>query len=148
MDLDRVFVITSGYTASASEIIINGLRGLGLEVNLVGTKTSGKNVGMEGYSTSFRNYDFLLYPVTFYIENAKGFRDYPEGFEPDLYLDDSGYYPGGDFGSNEDFLCNAVYGWIRTGKNPRLSKSSVELRFESVPFMIDRKPGGSLVIYR
>lgn len=148
LDLDRVFVITSGYTASASEIIINGLRGLGLEVNLVGTKTSGKNVGMEGYSTSFRNYDFLLYPVTFYIENAKGFRDYPEGFEPDLYLDDSGYYPGGDFGSNEDFLCNAVYGWIRTGKNPRPSKSSVELRFESVPFMIDRKLGGSLVIYR
>lgn len=148
LDLDRVYVITSGYTASASEIIINGLRGLGIEVNLVGTRTSGKNVGMEGYSTSFRNYDFLLYPVTFYIENAQGFRDYPEGFAPDLYLDDSGYYPGGDFGSNEDFLCNAAYGWIRTGENPRPSKSAASFSFESAPFMIDRKLGGSLVIYR
>lgn len=147
--LERVFVITSGYTASASEIIINGLRGLDLEVNLIGTKTSGKNVGMEGWHTEFRNYDFLLYPVTFYIENAKGFRDYPDGFEPDLYLDDSGYFPGGDFGSNEDFLCNAAYGWIRTGKNPlKPSGSHVKVAYESAPFMIERKMGGSLVLYR
>lgn len=149
LDLDRVFVITSGYTASASEIIINGLRGLGIEVNLIGTRTSGKNVGMEGYSTSYRNYDFLLYPVTFYIENAVGFRDYPDGFEPDLYLDDSGYFPGGDFGSNQDFLCNAAYGWIRTGKNPmKPSSSSVQVSYAPAPFMIESKQGGSLVLYR
>lgn len=149
LDLDRVYVITSGYTASASEIIINGLRGLGIEVNLVGTRTSGKNVGMEGYRTSYRNYDFLLYPVTFYIENAVGFSDYSDGFEPDLYLDDSGYFPGGDFGSDSDFLCNAAYGWIRTGYNPmKPSSSSVELSYAPAPFLIDSRQGGSLVLYR
>ena len=74
LGLDRVFVIATKATASASEIIINGLRGLDIEVNIVGTRTSGKNVGMEGFSRRFRNYDFLLYPVSFYIENAKGFK--------------------------------------------------------------------------
>lgn len=150
LGLERVFVIATGYTASASEIIINGLRGLDIEVNLIGTTTSGKNVGMEGFSTSFRNYDFLLYPVSFYIENAKGFRDYPDGFTPDYRLDDSSVYPGGDFGANTDFLCNAAYGWIRTGSKPGTSSANAVTR--SLPteneFTPSRPMGGSLVIYR
>lgn len=150
LGLERVFVIATGYTASASEIIINGLRGLDIEVNLIGTTTSGKNVGMEGFSTSFRNYDFLLYPVSFYIENAKGFRDYPDGFTPDYRLDDSNVYPGGDFGANTDFLCNAAYGWIRTGSKPGTSSANAVTR--SLPteneFTPSRPMGGSLVIYR
>lgn len=150
LGLDRVFVIATKTTASASEIIINGLRGLDIEVNLVGTRTSGKNVGMEGFSKRFRNYDFLLYPVSFYIENAKGFRDYPEGFEPDYLLDDSSYYPGGDFGSPKDFLCNAAYGWIRTGERPsnRSAKSSAWNFLEPVADITRVDLGGSRVIYR
>lgn len=124
LGLKRVFVIVTGTTASASEIIINGLRGLDIEVNLVGTTTNGKNVGMEGFATSYRNYDFLLYPVSFYVENAKGFRDYSNGFTADAYLDDSSFYPGGDFGDNGDFLCNTAYGWIRTGSKPSYAASS------------------------
>ena len=150
LGLDRVFVIATKATASASEIIINGLRGLDIEVNIVGTRTSGKNVGMEGFSRRFRNYDFLLYPVSFYIENAKGFRDYPEGFEPDFKLDDSSFYPGGDFGSNSDFLCNAVYGWIRTGNKPsfRSSKANVLNFVEPVADITRVDLGGSRGIYR
>lgn len=150
LGLDRVFVIATKATASASEIIINGLRGLDIEVNIVGTRTSGKNVGMEGFSRRFRNYDFLLYPVSFYIENAKGFRDYPEGFEPDFLFDDSSFYPGGDFGSNSDFLCNAVYGWIRTGNKPsfKSSKANVLNFVEPVADITRVDLGGSRVIYR
>lgn len=150
LGLERVFIIATGYTASASEIIINGLRGLDIEVNLIGTTTSGKNVGMEGFPTSFRNYDFLLYPVSFYIENAKGFRDYPDGFTPDYRLDDSNIYPGGDFGADTDFLCNIAYGWIRTGSKPGTSSANAVTK--SLPteneFTPSRPMGGSLVIYR
>lgn len=149
LDLDRVFVITSNITASASEIIINGLRGLDIEVNLIGTKTSGKNVGMEGYSKKYRNYDFLFYPVTFYIENAKGFRDYPDGFDPDIYLDDSGYYPGGDFGTMGDYLCNAAFGWIKTGQKPgRATASMQNIRLDDVPNTSSTRLGGSRILYR
>lgn len=49
-------------------MVINGLRGLDIEVNLIGMPTNGKNVGMEGVVRSFHNYDFLLFPVSFYIE--------------------------------------------------------------------------------
>lgn len=149
LDLKRIFVIATNYTASASEIIINGLRGLDIEVNLIGTRTSGKNVGMEGFSTRFRNYDFLLYPVSFYIENAKGFSDYPDGFEPDIFLDDSSYYPGGDFGSEDDFLCNAAYGWIRYGQKPsRRAAMNVTPLPEPVSPAMACRMGGSLAIYR
>lgn len=150
IDLKRVFVIATGYTASASEIIINGLRGLDIEVNLIGTTTSGKNVGMEGFSTRDKNYDFVLYPVSFYIENAKGFRDYPDGFEPDYRLDDSNVYPGGDFGANTDFLCNAAYGWIRTGSKPGTAPANAMTKALSgtADFAPGRPMGGSLVIYR
>ena len=149
IDLERVFVIATNITASASEIIINGLRGLDIEVNLIGTRTSGKNVGMEGYSKKYRNYDFLFYPVSFYIENAKGFSDYPEGFEPDIYLDDSGYYPGGDFGTMGDYLCNAAFGWIRTGQKPGkaiAAPQSTRLEHADIPFTT--RLGGSRVTYR
>lgn len=76
-------------------MVINGLRGLDIEVNLIGQTTNGKNVGMEGVMRSFYNHEFLLYPVTFYVENAKGFRDYSTGFVPDVEIDDSAIYPGG-----------------------------------------------------
>ncbi len=150
IDLERVFVIATNITASASEIIINGLRGLDIEVNLIGTRTSGKNVGMEGFSKKYRNYDFLFYPVSFYIENAKGFRDYPEGFDPDIYLDDSNYYPGGDFGTMGDYLCNAAFGWIRTGQKPGRSASGapMSIRLERTDIPFTTRMGGSRVTYK
>ena len=151
LNLDRVFVIATKTTASASEIIINGLRGLDIEVNLIGTQTSGKNVGMEGFQKKYRNYDFLLYPVSFYIENAKGFRDYPDGFAPDFEFDDSSFYPGGDFGSMQDYLCNIAFGWIRTGNAPSLQSTSTSTKatyFEPVKNPTLKHIGGSRVTYR
>lgn len=149
LDLDQVYVIATSKTASASEIIINGLRGLDIGVNLIGTTTSGKNVGMEGFSRTYRNYSFLFYPVSFYVENEKGFRDYPDGFEPDYYLDDSSFFPGGDFGSDMDFLCNVAYYWIRTGVKPgtKVQQASLcEMPLDNqAP---QRHMGGNLVIYR
>lgn len=150
VDLDRVFVIATEHTASASEIIINGLRGIGIEVNLIGRTTSGKNVGMEGFDKRYMNYDFILYPVSFYIENAQGFRDYADGFEPDFYLDDSSFYPGGDFGTVGDYLCNVAFGWINSGTRP--SRTMVPCKMATTGTALDFAParsmGGSQVIYR
>ena len=35
-----------------------------------------------------------FYPITFYCENAQGFRDYAGGFPADLELDETSIYPG------------------------------------------------------
>ena len=48
LGLKKIYVLVSETTASASEMVINGLRGLDIEVNLIGMPTNGKNVGMEG----------------------------------------------------------------------------------------------------
>ena len=154
LNLKRVFVIGSGTTASASELIINGLRGLDITVNLVGTTTHGKNVGMEGWQKKFGSYNFLFYPVTFFCENAKGFRDYSNGFTPDLYIDDSTTYPG-DFGTMKDALSSNALVWASTGSQPsktsarsttgniRVLKATPEM--ESLQ---NRRMGGSLTMPR
>ncbi|EKC59410.1 protein containing Peptidase S41 domain protein, partial [human gut metagenome] len=48
LDLPRLYVIVSSGTASASEAVVNALRGIGLEVVLVGQKTNGKKCGDGG----------------------------------------------------------------------------------------------------
>lgn len=122
LGLKKIYVLVSETTASASEMVINGLRGLDIEVNLIGMPTNGKNVGMEGVVRSFHNYDFLLFPVSFYIENAKGFRDYSDGFTPDVQIDDSAIYPG-EFGTMMDQLGYIALMWIKTGNKPRLQSA-------------------------
>lgn len=146
LGLNRVFVIATEYTASASEIIINGLRGLGIEVNLIGRQTGGKNVGMEGVSKRYMSYDFILYPVSFYIENAKGFKDYADGFEPDFLFDDSSFYPGGDYGTNGDYLCNIAFGWINSGSKPARTKTKAMMQESDnmLQFTPSRHTGGSI----
>ena len=86
--------------------------------------TNGKNVGMEGVVRSFHNYDFLLFPVSFYIENAKGFRDYSDGFTPDVQIDDSAIYPG-EFGTMMDQLGYLALQWIKTDNKPQLPGSAI-----------------------
>ena len=114
-------MICSENTASASELLVNGLRGFDLEVRLVGTRTNGKNVGMEGfvdYDVAGEKYTFM--PITFYSENAKGFRDYTDGFEPDVTVAaPKGYYlfPG-DFATRDDDCFRMVSEWIETGVQP------------------------------
>ena len=78
LDLERVFVLTSGGTCSASESIINGLRGIDLEVIQIGTTTCGKPYGFYPQDNCGTTY----FSIQFQGVNAKGFGDYPDGFSP------------------------------------------------------------------
>lgn len=115
--LERVYVLCTGSTASASELVINGLRGLDIEVRLIGSTTNGKNVGMEPQVKTFGDYEYDFSPITFYIANAKGFRDYGNGFEPEaeaddtlFYFDEAGTYHAADWGDekNDEMLSCAL----------------------------------------
>lgn len=86
--LSRIYVLCTGNTASASELLINGLRGVGIEVRLIGTTTNGKNVGMEVYPKTFGDYKYEFSPITFYIANGKGESDYGDGFAPNVEAED------------------------------------------------------------
>lgn len=86
LGLDRLYVIGSYGTASASELVINSLRGIDFPVYLYGGRTEGKNVGMTTTQTSYKGRNYMFSPITFRVSNAKGFGDYPDGFEPDVLI--------------------------------------------------------------
>jgi C-terminal processing protease CtpA/Prc len=79
LDLPRVFVLTGGGTCSASEAIINGLRGVGVEVIQIGSTTCGKPYGF--YATD--NCGTTYFTIQFKGSNATGFGDYSDGFSPE-----------------------------------------------------------------
>ena len=76
LNLARVYVLTSASTCSASESIINSLRGIGVEVVQVGANTCGKPYGF--YPTD--NCGMTYFSIQFRGVNNAGFGDYPEGF--------------------------------------------------------------------
>ena len=66
LGLGRLFVLATGSTASASEALVNGLRGIGFEVTLIGERTNGKNVGMNVFEwRDLEGYDYEFAPITF-----------------------------------------------------------------------------------
>ena len=86
LNLERLCVICSGYTASASELVVMGLRGLDFPVMLVGSVTEGKNCGMDVTTRTIANTTVEFAPITFMCFNAKGYGDWGEGIVPDVDL--------------------------------------------------------------
>ena len=78
LGLPRVFVLTTADTCSASEAIINGLRGAGVVVNQIGTTTCGKPYGFFPQENCGTTY----FSIQFQGVNNLGFGDYPDGFIP------------------------------------------------------------------
>ena len=91
INVKRVFIIASGGTASASEVVINGLRPL-MKVVVVGTKTYGKPVGSYNYVF----FNKVLSLVSFRLVNDVGNGDYFQGMEPDIQVNDDVTHDLGD----------------------------------------------------
>jgi len=78
LNLSRVYVLVQSGTCSASEAVINGLRGVNVDVVLIGGTTCGKPYGFVGKD----NCGISYFPMEFVGVNAKGFGDYSDGFVP------------------------------------------------------------------
>jgi len=78
LDLARVFVLTGPDTCSASEAVINGLRGAGVEVIQIGSTTCGKPYGF--YPTP--NCGTTYFSIQFRGLNDLNFGGYEDGFTP------------------------------------------------------------------
>ena len=119
LNLKKIYILTSSYTASASEAIINGLKPyMGTEnVILIGEKTEGKNVAMSSYKDE--RFNFVLWPVVAYVFNAENEGNYVDGFEPHYELIErnliSPWYPLGD---EREFLLKNTLSFITTGSMP------------------------------
>ncbi len=100
LGLNKVYVLATQSTASASELVINGLAPY-LEVEQIGTKTTGKNefsvtmVDIPSNSYIYnpskedkinKNNSWGIQPLVGRNENADGFSDYTSGLVPDIEL--------------------------------------------------------------
>jgi hypothetical protein len=78
LGLPRVFILTTEATCSASESIINSLRGINVQVIRIGSRTCGKPYGFREKPNCGVSY----FPIEFIGSNAQGFGDYTAGFQP------------------------------------------------------------------
>lgn len=72
LNLQRIYIITGKKTASASELLISGLRPYISGMVVIGNTTAGKYVGSQAYrpdDEDLRNY--ILHPIVFSYSNAR-----------------------------------------------------------------------------
>jgi hypothetical protein len=111
LNLPRAYVLASGATCSASESIVNSLRGIDVQVVLVGGSTCGKPFGFHQKN----NCGYAYFPIEFKGSNAKGFGDYTAGFTPTCSVNDN---PAAAAGSSSDPLLNAALYHVDSGSCP------------------------------
>jgi C-terminal processing protease CtpA/Prc len=88
LNLDRVYVLITKNSASASELLINCLRPY-MEVILIGPEnTTGKYVGSITIDDEEADHGWALQPIVLKTANANGNSDYVDGFSPDYYIED------------------------------------------------------------
>jgi len=102
LGLKRVTVLTTADTCSASEAVINGLRGIDVEVNIIGGGTCGKPYGF----TPQDNCGTTYFSIEFQGVNAKGFGDFADGFTPTCSVKDDLSHAIGD--TSENMLAAAL----------------------------------------
>ena len=114
--LPRVYVLTTGNTCSASESVINSLRGVGVEVILVGGTTCGKPYGFSRKDDCGLSY----FPIEFQGVNDQGFGDYAAGFTPTCAAADDFDHALGD--TSEGLLATALH-YVDTGSCPQQAQA-------------------------
>lgn len=129
LDLDRVYILSTENTCSASEAVINGLSGVDVEIVLIGAVTCGKPYGF--YPTD--NCGETYYSIQFQGVNDKGFGDYADGFVPNDSSFGFGVRLAGcevaddlsaDLGDVEENLLETALAYRDTGACPDLSATS------------------------
>ncbi|MFA6830955.1 MAG: S41 family peptidase [Bacteroidaceae bacterium] len=116
LEISRIYIITSGYTASASELVINSIIPyFGRDnVILVGQTTFGKHVAMAGY-TNPDSPEYTYWPVVADVYNSEGTADYDNGFIPDFDLTETTSTTLQDLGSSQEWYVKNILSLIDTG---------------------------------
>lgn len=125
LGLNRLVVIATGSSASASEMVINGLRPY-MDVTIVGNNTYGKPMG----SNILRFKNWGVAPITFNVTNANDEGDFFEGIPVDIPASDDLEY---DFGDEREGSFQQALSFISFGvaKDQPVTKTLYEQPSES-----------------
>lgn len=111
LGLGKVYILSTGLTASASELVIIGLDPY-MEVIQIGESTYGKYAA--AWVIPDDNEEWAIMPVVSKYANADDYTDFINGLMPDYYVKDN-VIEAGPFGSTTDPMLNkAIY--LATGK--------------------------------
>ncbi|CAH8290190.1 C-terminal processing protease CtpA/Prc [Mariniflexile fucanivorans] len=136
--INNLYVLTSNSTASASEMVINGLKPYMNSVKLVGTTTEGKNVGSitlydspktdyQDPSSANSSHSYAMQPIVFQISNKNGESDYTQGFAPDIEVKEYEYWNNIlAFGDENEVVLKAALDDIK-GVTGKISSSKKQL---------------------
>jgi len=134
LNMTKIYILTSKSTASASELVINGLKPY-ISVVQIGDVTVGKNVGSVtlydsptfGKDKRNPNHRYAMQPLTLKIVNKDGFGDYQSGLTPTFQKAET-VSNLGVLGTSTEPLLNLAIGKI-TG-TAKVTKSTPEVDFE------------------
>lgn len=127
LQMQRLYVITSSHTASASEATIVCLRPY-MEVITIGETTVGKGVG--SWNISNPKYQYSIQPITMRYYNADNFSTPDAGIVPDYFVPDGNITSKKEIGdTNEELLSTAISLIIPNSQSP--TKYSRGYKFEN-----------------
>ena len=147
LNLKTIYVLVTDMTASASELVINGLKPYA-NVILIGTKTEGKNVGSITIEDESK-YDWYMQPIVCKLYNAEDKSDYEDGMTVNYELDEGSIQNMDSFlelGDTNELLLNAALSIIDGNyKTSALSRSSWPT-FRKAGSSLDRKASNGVII--
>ena len=108
MNLERLIVLTTGGSCSASELVVNSLSPF-IEVVVIGESSCGKPVGMYPEEVC----DHVVFAINFQTQNATGFGDYFGGLPVDCPVADG---VTGDWGVDSDPLLSEGLFYLQNDK--------------------------------
>lgn len=137
VNMTKIYILTSNSTASASELIINGLKPY-IQVVQIGDITRGKNVGSvtlydsPTFGKDKRNPDhrYAMQPLVLKIVNAAGFGDYQTGLTPTFTLKES-VSSLGTLGDTSEPLLSTAISKITGVTRTRQTAPGIELNYIS-----------------
>ncbi len=134
LGLRRVTVLTTPGTCSASESVINSLRGVDVEVTIIGEHTCGKPYAF----TPAQNCGTTYFAIQLQGVNDKGYGDYADGFAPTCHAADDFGHAQGD---PAETLLAAALAYRATGMCPSGSRA------KSLPLQIVRDQVHEIAVY-
>lgn len=108
LQLNRVFILATGSSASASELVINNLRPFMSNSNVVhiGRTTVGKNQGSTTISDNSKVIKWGLQPIIVLLANKSGEGNYMNGLTPLHDINENNFLPYKALGDISDPLLN------------------------------------------
>jgi len=128
LNIERIYILVSNRSASASELLIAGLLPY-MEVRIIGDQTVGKNEGSrtlyDSPQSDFKekdgnlnsNHTYALQPIISKLANSLDFSDYSMGFLPDIEAKETDYLEFiQPLGADDELLLSIAIDEI-TGRN-------------------------------